>query len=382
MAAPTANEKKRKKVSSNSSSYIPDDISFMILSKLPVKSLKRFSCVRKSWSLLFENHDFFKMFRNNLISKSHAIYDDACQILTQFDKPSWNVYLLSGDNFENKVKLDFPPSSFRISKFRPFSVVGSAINGILCISHKHNEAALWNPATEEIKIIPPGFAEFNSDLTTFITRHGFGYDPITHDYKVIQHVDYYHSGIDKYPMVNPFWEIYSLQSNSWRKINFDIPSSVWLSNKCVYINGVCHWWGLSNKLVSFNLCNEMCFITPSFLEDSPDDFDVVNLNVLNGCVAIITSRRDSTSYQISILGELGFKESWIKLFDVERLSCNIYPIGIGKKGNVFFQTKDNEITCLELTTGLVEELDLKGDRFNCQVVVYNRNLHPIREIRD
>ncbi|GAU34035.1 hypothetical protein TSUD_16230 [Trifolium subterraneum] len=374
MAAPTANEKKN--ISSNSS-HIPDDISLMILSKLPVKS----------WSLLLENHDFFKKFRNNVISKSHPLYDDACQILTQYERPCWNVYLFSGDKFENKVKLDFPPSSFHRRtpqcSFTPFSVLGSAVNGILCI-FDIKYALLWNPATEEIKVILPGFAEFKHDLTTFIKRCGFGYDHITHDYKVIQHVDYIGSRIDKYPMLKPFWEIYSLKSNSWRKIDIDIPTMSWSCNNGVYFDGVCHWQELSNKLVSFNLCNEMCFITPSFLEDLPNDFDVVNLNVLNGCVAIITSRIDSTSFQISILGEFGIKESWIKLFDIERMSCNIYPIGIGMNGNIFFKTNDDkhEITCLNLTTGLIEEIDLKGNRFSCQVVIYKRNLHPIREIRD
>jgi hypothetical protein len=47
----------------------------------------------------------------------------------------------------------------------------------------------------------------------------------------------------------------------------------WIGNNGVYTNEVYHWWGLSNKLVSFNLCNEEYFITPSFLEDSHDDFD-------------------------------------------------------------------------------------------------------------
>jgi molecular chaperone HtpG len=35
------------------SNHIPEDLAFSILSKLPLKSLKRFGCVRKSWTLLF-----------------------------------------------------------------------------------------------------------------------------------------------------------------------------------------------------------------------------------------------------------------------------------------------------------------------------------------
>jgi hypothetical protein len=53
-----------EKVGSN---YIPEDISFSILSKLSIKSLNRFSCVRNSWNQLFENSNFINLFRNNLI---------------------------------------------------------------------------------------------------------------------------------------------------------------------------------------------------------------------------------------------------------------------------------------------------------------------------
>lgn len=41
--------------------HIHDDIAFSILSKLPLKSLKRFEYVRKSWSQLLENPQFMSM---------------------------------------------------------------------------------------------------------------------------------------------------------------------------------------------------------------------------------------------------------------------------------------------------------------------------------
>jgi hypothetical protein len=52
------------------STYISDDLSFSILSKLPLKSFKRFQCVRKSWSLLYENHHFMSIFRSDFLSNS------------------------------------------------------------------------------------------------------------------------------------------------------------------------------------------------------------------------------------------------------------------------------------------------------------------------
>ncbi|MCI33265.1 F-box family protein, partial [Trifolium medium] len=72
----------------------------------------------------------------------------------------WNIYLLSGDKFENKVKFDLPPS-FQIPNIgvAPIRVLGSAINGILCIYDYNGvpkTTVLWNPATEEIIEIPLG----------------------------------------------------------------------------------------------------------------------------------------------------------------------------------------------------------------------------------
>ena len=61
MAAATTN----KQVSS---AHVHDDIAFSILSKLPLKSLTRFTCVQKPRSLLFKNPFFMNMFHNNFLS--------------------------------------------------------------------------------------------------------------------------------------------------------------------------------------------------------------------------------------------------------------------------------------------------------------------------
>jgi hypothetical protein len=67
-----------------SNTNISDDIAFSILSKLPFKSFKRFEYVCKSWSLLFENHLFMNMFRNNLLSNSY--YGGASIVYNVYDE--------------------------------------------------------------------------------------------------------------------------------------------------------------------------------------------------------------------------------------------------------------------------------------------------------
>jgi molecular chaperone HtpG len=77
------------------SNYIPDEISYSILSKLPLKSLKRFECVQKSWSLLFENHHFMNMFRNNFLSYN----DPSSLILSDVENREGVFYYFSGEKF-------------------------------------------------------------------------------------------------------------------------------------------------------------------------------------------------------------------------------------------------------------------------------------------
>ncbi|CAI8589863.1 unnamed protein product [Vicia faba] len=94
--------------------HIPEDLSFSILSKLPIKSLKRFGCVRKSWSILFENLYFLNMYQNYFISNNHSYYDDTSIILHHRNDPlpgeedQNTLYLLSGERCDNLIKLDWP----------------------------------------------------------------------------------------------------------------------------------------------------------------------------------------------------------------------------------------------------------------------------------
>jgi len=339
--APTTNEKKMKMEEASSGNYVPDDIAFCILSKLPIKSIKRFSSVRKSWSLLLENPNFFKMFRDNLISKSHPFYDDACLILKQYlNSHGWNFYFLSGDKFENQVKLNLPPP-FNNPHIGHIHILGSAVNGTLCIYDNKRNAILWNPSIDEVKVIPSSLAELPPKVMRDITLIRFGYDHVRNDYKVIRQVGIITFNNHPWDIVKhePFLEIYSLKCDSWMKILSDTPTGFQNGNSVVYLNGVCHWSEKTDdcvNLVSYDLDNEVFFITPLPLEDVLDG-SVVNLQVLNGSLAAILNHKKTTSFQISILGELGVKESWLKLFNVGPLPSIQLPIGVWKKGNIFLR---------------------------------------------
>ncbi|MCI15523.1 F-box protein, partial [Trifolium medium] len=143
----------------------------------------------------------------------------------------------------------------------------------------------------------------------------------------------------------------------------------------VHLNGMCHWVGKIDDdeiyVMSFNLSNDVFFTTP--VDCNGDSF--FKLVALNGYVSIISSYcYNAESYDISILGEIGVKESWTRLFHVGPLSQVECPIGAGKKGNIFFRNSVGKLAWFDLTTGVFEMRDDKEKRFIGQIIVYKKNL--------
>ncbi|XP_073223552.1 putative F-box protein At3g16210 [Cicer arietinum] len=190
------------------------------MSKLPLKSLYRFKCVHKSWAILFENPNFMNIYRKNFILKNHSYYDDTCLLLKHMvlDFESHCVlHLCSGERLNSKVKLDWPPPFQKDD--RDINILGSGINGILCLYDEgiSSRVVLWNPAIDEFKVIPPSPVEsLPHYVICEVQHHGFGYDSIGDDYKVIRYVKfhsylhYFSSDRKNFPWLNvvydPLWE--------------------------------------------------------------------------------------------------------------------------------------------------------------------------------
>jgi hypothetical protein len=160
-----------------------------------------------------------------------------------------------------------------------------------------------------------------------------------------------------------------------------MPSSFTAAYTNFYINGVCHWLGEGHDesyLVSFNLSNEVFFKTP-FEQNVDFCYELV---VLYGSVAIISNKTWTAhaSLSISILGEIGVKESWIKVFEVGPLTKIDSLFAAGKKGNIFFRTKADKLCCFDLTTGVIEEIIDNENKRIWDIVIYKKNLRPIKEI--
>ncbi|XP_058734101.1 F-box protein CPR1-like [Vicia villosa] len=395
--------------------FLPHDLVLFILSKLPIRELKRFQCVCKSWCGLFKNPHFINMHTNHHTRYNHSCDGDTFLVLHKSLHEEYGeslrceFYWFSSDKFENWVKLDWP-SQFQNDDCNIYIVGSVSINGILCLKQrlKTRQLVLWNPTTTESKVIPPSPLENRpSNRSPWVFLHGFGYDHVCDDYKIIQMIDFFPKVEDNVRGENgdliwedksydPLWEIYSLKTNSWKKLDFDMRNCYHYSivkAMGVYTDGLFHWWAKSEtknigeNLLSFDFSTEMLIKTPM-----PTDIDhryaVRNLVNLDGSIALISNYPEAAAFDISILGKIGVRESWIKIIDGS-LPFVGYPIGVGKSNNVVISNEDGEEVILishesvwvDLSTPLFGKLHVNGDKLgSCQMGRYKKSFDPIGTI--
>ncbi|XP_015966032.1 F-box/kelch-repeat protein At3g06240-like [Arachis duranensis] len=410
----------------NHSNQLPNDIVLRILTKLSVKSLKRFSCVQKSWLNLLENSDFKSVYYENL--KSKTAYSSSLLLWREYDDRSdghireyddendgddfndgsdgddfndgsdgdnfdvgsdgdnfddgsveyvvhhqYDVHLLSGERYENMVTLILP------SLFEEYipGTIADCVNGIICHYEQSNydvKIGLWNPKTDERKIIPPCVIPVEHMFNPYVSV-GFGYDNVNDDYKVIQcvyyvqHTFYY----DDYGLSN--WQIYSLKSNCWKTLElFDIETHQYSHQGFVrYLNGVWHWRGREygrgwhngeDVIVSFNLSSEMFRTTSiAWLQSNYGRLLTGALVVLNESLALISSFAENSRIEIFILGEVGVEESWVKLFTIGPFLKVDLPMQIGNKCDVIFYIRsyNDELASFDvITSKVVHNISIKA----------------------
>ncbi|XP_050876950.1 F-box protein CPR1-like [Lathyrus oleraceus] len=359
--------------------HVHHDIAFSILSKLSLKPLKRFECVCKSWSLLSDNPCFMTTYRKNLFTKYHCSYDGATVLLhplfNSYHSHRFELYPLYDERF---ATMDRPYCDCG------FSILGSgSIHGIFCLSFIYQkDIILWNPSTKEFKLIPPGIHRRKSYQKGYI-NWGFGYDSVKDDYKVICIYRPPLEDEEMYcePLVS---EIYSLRNNSWKKFDVDIEHSLsFWSHEQVYINGMSHRvckieTSTRNEsyVLSFDWHREV-FTTTVIPFGIDDILEFLNgwrhLVLLNGCIALILNFTKTSTFEIFILGELGVKESWIKIFTIESFLNLEHPIGMGKKSDILLKKTDGRLVRFDLITQKITDLNLTTNNFCCIALIHKEN---------
>lgn len=323
----------RKHPEEKKMSKIPHDVINDILLQLPVKSLLRFRCLSKPLCSLIDGPDFIHL------HLSHSLLTRSNLSLILRD---WNLYSLDFDLLDNPSVL---PSVETL--IHPLQVGGGteavgSCNGLVALRNSERDLALYNPSTRKFKRVPVSEIEPpDRALKTGYVFYGFGYDSVNQDYKLIRMVTFV--GEDdgcEYLDYDYEVKIYSLKSNSWKRIK-GLPYYLRFLHKPfyqvlhrrgygVFAGNALHWvmphWpelGLKNSIIAFDIVTETFRDVPQ-----PDYVNnklkfQVDAGVLEGRLCVMCNYGHEY-VDLWIMEKYGVKESWSKLFSF-RATKSISP---------------------------------------------------------
>ncbi|KAH6834095.1 hypothetical protein C2S53_013882 [Perilla frutescens var. hirtella] len=289
--------------------HIPMDTVEEILLNLSVKSLLRFSSVSKSWNSMIFEPRFIKKYhgRERFIVLNPFSYDNiinfrSCPLSTVFS-----------DNPIEENLIDFTEKPTHIRAF---------CNELWCAENtEYSSLFLLNPSMRTCRKLPaPKFPPLGRNQS-FV--YGLGYDSAGDDYKILKILYCSKGELET--------ELYSLRSDSWRKILAFPTMKISCLSFCSFVNGalhwLCHWPESSYAVVSFDLSTEE-YGEVELPEHSPTINlldDKVNVAVSSGKFCFCLSYRSTRNFVLWVMEEYGVVESWTKKFNID---CDIIP-GLG-----------------------------------------------------
>ncbi|CAN0864966.1 Probable F-box protein At5g47300 [Linum grandiflorum] len=381
--------KKRKittTASSNSSSgginrYLPEDLIADIQRRLKPSCIPRIRCVSKSWNSVLSNP---KSVYKNLFYYGENELDTDTQILIADSKYNPSEYncrshdsLLPLVNAQSLRK--FPNNRHDLRDCRLW--IGSCEGGFVCLVYVQNYGTecfysmgvgLFNPATDETKMLPPLPAANNS--TKYITDGvsvGFGLVKHQYHYKVVTICRCRGLGGD----VNSKVHVFSSEHDSqgWKKLR-SLDSELKLREKEIPQYGCtrkkkCYWIAENVKwfvfyVVSFDLSTEKFQATAVLTNRAISTASNVYM-VKEETLVVIDS-----AVEVWVLQRSGVGESWCKLFLIDfpgrtRMGLGLKSrwsvVGLLKHGHVVYMVHGGtSLQIVDVTTGQTSSVPFKA----------------------
>ncbi|KAB1202210.1 hypothetical protein CJ030_MR8G001762 [Morella rubra] len=282
---------------------LPEDLIVEILLRMRVKPLVRFRCVSKRWLSLISSGHFAKSHLKLASEQTQRLL-----LSTDLGLRTLDIDAPFGDG-DAVRELDFP---FKQTGFR-VNILASC-NGLVCMSvFDDKDFYIWNPLTGDHRRLPyPGF----STDCECIWSHGFGYDSLTDDYKLLLMAD--RPGV---PI--PECLVFSLKRNCWKRIQDPVNPDGLDESAGILSNGALHWsveyLQLELKISAFDLAEEKFHEMPKprkYDAESNKELYLDSLDNIGGRLCFVCRRR--THVELVVMMEYGVLESWATLFRVER----------------------------------------------------------------
>ncbi|XP_026453048.1 F-box protein At3g07870-like [Papaver somniferum] len=227
---------------------LPLEIKLDILSRLPTESVLECKLVCKPWRNLVCHSSFSQQHLDHLL---HNDSGKSINVIFNADKPRINSsecywFSYNEENLSPSIRrIDLTP------ELRSYSIVGSC-NGLICLNHE-SLIVICNPITKEYVTLPKLEKENVTGWKQCLLT-GFGYHPVTNEYKVIS------INLPNSAEV----EVYTLGSDGWRNVGkFKGRPGSFLDRLGVFANGALHWVDAGKQaIVTFNLADEKFCDTP------------------------------------------------------------------------------------------------------------------------
>jgi F-box interacting protein len=177
--------------------------------------------------------------------------------------------------------------------------------------------------------------------------YGFGYDPISHNYKVVVVFgDVTHDDLSEDELINEVAhevKVHTLGTDSWKNVS-EFPFAIFSYHPMgKHVSGTINWLifaGIKSFIASFDLGNE-CYREVLLPDDSGKvDKNKLHLSVFRDCLCMISDE------DVWVMKENGNKESWTKLFTISYMRdrcASSYPF---IKGICVFEDEQVLLICM------------------------------------
>ncbi|ESQ39574.1 hypothetical protein EUTSA_v10001171mg [Eutrema salsugineum] len=326
-------------------SDLPRDLAEEVFSRLPATSLRGFRSACKNWNTLFKDRSFTK--KHLAQARAAAATEFMVVMVMEF-----RVYLMTLDlhgihkgvdpSMDRQGQLISLDDSDRVD----ISLVYHCDGLLLCIAKDYARFVVWNPYSGKSLWLKPRSPHDRLDWY----RYAIGYQnsKSCRSYKILRFVDGLH-GFDGFVE----YEIYELESNSWRALDVTSEWFIEFYARGVSVNGNTYWFAQQKRqgnrhgeIADFLICFD--FTAETFGPRLRLPFhsyigDTVTLSsVREEQLAVLFQRKETARIKIWVTTKIEPKEvRWNKFLAVDMIPLT--DVQFGPSQGSFFIDQGNRV---------------------------------------
>ncbi|XP_057718936.1 F-box protein CPR1-like [Arachis stenosperma] len=347
--------------------HLPQELVSNILSRLPAKELWRCKFVCKSWFHLINDPNFVT---NYYVVYNNSNHNHSHLLLIQRPSLSSNktfISVLSCNNATGSVSsqtLNLPCEYNSDHKY--WTEIMGPCNGIYFLEGNPN--MMMNPSLGQFKALPESHFTTPIGTNSLSDYAGFGFDSKANDYKVVVIKDLWNRETDQRRLWCWTAELFSLNSNSWRKLDAPLPSPIEISASSrvyTYENNCCHWLGYvedefgkrKDVVLSFDMVNEAFrkINVPRVCKSSIASFATLVPFEESASIGVVVRGKEKR-YDVWMMKDYWDEESWVKLYSVGHVEVISRLVGFYKSNQLLWKGNDERLVMYERDSQQVKDL--------------------------